>query len=231
MRYTILIFVLVLMANSVNSQGLLNVELYGGPSVGFFTETITGPGEDEMSLFPAKGYHLGVSVLGKIADNWQLALQGEYLNRPVGIRQHFGDGNVTDNNNSMFGNNFGIFSYGARYLIPKEKFDLYFQPSLGMAFNRDAPDFFGGMSGDSREVHNNFLLRVEFGIKKYTKRNNYFLAGLRYQQGIGKLDEIQITPTNFNTNRIDFSSQASYAGIFVGFGINSDRLVNPRSGN
>ena len=223
MRYLILVCLLFPMGYHANSQGLLQFEVYGGPSLGFYDATLSSPDADEMSLFPTMGYHLGLSAIGRISEQWQVVLQAEYLNRPVGIRQQFQNGNVIENNNTMFGNNFGNYSLGARYLIPKEKFDLYFQPSIGMAVNRDPRDFFGGMSRTSREVNTNFLVRVEFGIKKYTKRNNYFLAGLRYQQGIGTLDEIRIDASDFNSQQIDFSSQASYAGLFVGFGISTDR--------
>ncbi|HSI75030.1 MAG TPA: hypothetical protein VK957_04030 [Lunatimonas sp.] len=224
MKFSFFILILVLVGYQANSQGILQFEGYGGPSVGFYNATISSPDGDEMSLFPTMGYQLGLGVVGKVTDQWQVVLQGEYLHRPIGIRQQAANGNVFENKDSAFGNNFGNYSLGARYTIPKQKFELYVQPAIGVALNRDPPNFSGGgFGGTTGSMSSNFLLRFDVGIKKYTKRNNYFLAGLRYQQGVGTLDELRFQRTEFNSQEIDFSSNASYVGVFIGFGISTDR--------
>lgn len=226
MKFSIFTLILGLVGFQANSQGFLQFEGYGGPTVGFYNATISSPDGDEMSLFPTMGYHLGLNVIGKVSDQWQVVLQGEYLHRPIGIRQQSVNGNVIENKDSAFGNNFGNYSLGARYSVPKEKFELYVQPAIGVALNRNPPNFFGGsggFGGTTGGMNSNFLLRFDVGIKKYTKRNNYFLAGLRYQQGVGTLDELKFERTEFNSQDIDFSSRASYVGVFIGFGISTDR--------
>lgn len=225
MKFSIFILILVLVGFQANSQGFLQFEGYGGPSLGFFDASISSPDGDEMTLFHTMGYHLGLSVVGKVTDQWQVVLQGEYLHRPVGIRQQLDNGNFFESKDSSFGNNFGNYSLGARYSIPKEKFELYVQPSIGVALNRDPPNFFGGgaFGSSAGGMSSNLLLRFDVGIKKYIKRNNYFLAGLRYQQGVGTLEELRFERTEFNSQEIDFSSRASYVGLFIGFGISTDR--------
>ena len=64
-------------------------------------------------------------------------------------------------------------------------------------------------------------LRFESGLKIYNRRGNYFFGGLRYQQGLILMDEMN-APVRYSEkieHVLSAKSRGSYIGLFVGYGI------------
>lgn len=202
-----------------HGPGLLNFELYGGPSISYFDVDIQNAHSD-MSLFSPIDAHLGINVLTRVTDAWQVSLQAEYLRRPVGAKETNLNGETISRRSSAFDNRFGNYSIGARYNIYQGNKAYFFQPSVGLAVNNVAGDFYSGASSSTRT---GLTLRVETGVKFYNRRNNYFILGIRHQQGLNRLDQQHFPGTPSYPRSMDFTSKGSFTGLFVGYGINTGK--------
>lgn len=205
--YFISIFITIFSSINASAQGLVDVELYGGPIQTYLREGsgINASGYESQNPITA---HLGINLLTRITDNWQITLQSELFR----VTQHFTGEIMGQRREQNYGSrHFGNFALGARYSVLRGKNEFFFQPSFGIL--------------PYTESNNNFLyyesqrktsvtLRGEAGIKVYNKRENYFVFGLRYQQGLNRLQQHDFSD-------MTFSQYGSYTGLVIGYGINS----------
>jgi hypothetical protein len=119
------------------------------------------------------------------------------------------------------------FSIGGRYNFTIKKQDFYVQPGLTLSTSTSlgAMNGFEGSGESSLQQINRIgtAIRVDVGKKFMTKKENYFLVGLRYQQGITGLNNYT-NPLMSNSVQIGEVTQVtkgSYFGIFVGYGLNT----------
>jgi hypothetical protein len=93
------------------------------------------------------------------------------------------------------------------------------QPSLGVTVNTYfEPDLTPGSFTFESATQVNPNLRLETGIKYYTRRKNYFVVGLHHQQGLQNLNTVSFG-TAENSNQVGIDRKASYSSLFFGYGI------------
>jgi len=204
--YFISIFIFMFSSIDTSAQGLFDVELYGGP---IHTYVRGGSGTNPMGIEGSGtiNAHLGINLLTRLTDTWQVTLQGEMFRTTSIFTDTFSE--------SHFSKNFGNIALGARYSMKRGNKDFFFQPSIGALPYREA--IFQPIGYElQRKV--SFTLRGEAGVKLYNKRDNYFLFGLRHQQGFDPLIHHDFTD-------LRFSQYGSYTGLVIGYGINSGKRL------
>lgn len=223
---------LLFSAQLVHAQGKFNLEFYGGGQRSYNQVLIT-PSQPSIDPFTPMDYNLGLNFLTRINSGWQLSVQAEHATSRTNSINYPNYPNLSGSFERMFtSESFGNFSLGARYNWEKEKYGFYLQPSIGITVD----NYFDFSSGDSisgggfiasskTQVTPN--LRLEMGFKLYTKRQNYFLIGLRHQQGLSELNPISMKNTQDNY-QVDITRRGSYTSLFVGYGINFDNWKKSR---
>jgi len=176
--YFISVFVFVLSSITASAQGLVDVELYGGPIQTYLKEGAGLNSSGYESENPITG-HLGINLLTRVTDNWQISLQGEIFRVTQHFTQAFQGGRMEQNHGSR---HFGNIALGARYSILRGKKEFFFQPSIGLIPYTEIVNSNFMALESQRKV--SVTLRGEAGIKLYNKRDNYFVFGLRHQQGL-----------------------------------------------
>ncbi|MCR9013411.1 hypothetical protein [Aquiflexum gelatinilyticum] len=216
--------ILLLFSIFQNSYGQrkLNLELYGGPQKSF-NKAIEFPQNSDLKVSTPLDYHVGANLLYRIKGPWQLSLQAEALrnSRMTTWYPNFPDANpqIKGRSSELLGN----YSIGARYNWEKEKYALFAQPSVGFTVNNysemilNDSNYFVGYSPKQTAIVGN--VRLEGGIKLYTPRKNYVVFGARFQQSIGQLNTNGFYNPSTNL-RIEDKRRGSYAGLFMGYGIN-----------
>lgn len=196
-------------------QHNFDIEFYGGPSYSYFkTQAIST--ESDIKFSNLIQPHFGINLLKKIAPNYQMSLQGEYLARRVGFRET-APGYSYQNNSSIFNNNFMNFSIGIRRIWEKSNYNLFLQSSLGGILDRELNgNFLTGPSTLSTNI--SMMARVEAGIQ-FPVKNNYLVLGVRHQQGFREFENLSFS--NDKTQLL-LNGSGSFTGLFVGFGINTD---------
>jgi hypothetical protein len=219
---------------SLHSSAQVRLEIYGGPSLSYMDfETTPSNAQAQNEPYNQLSYHLGFGALTRLSDHWQLVTQAELFVRSMAVRNpnDFGSGGFAFQGPTNY--EMPTFALGARYNIEKEKFGFYIQPTVGLtllpqeikdpntAFNDLSPNF-------NRDVNpvNPFGigLRLEAGVKRYTKNRNYFMVGIRHQQGLRVTDEMVQTTSRPGQPEVSVygSSRSSYTGLFIGYGLNTD---------
>ncbi|WP_439484257.1 hypothetical protein [Cyclobacterium plantarum] len=214
-------------------QAQVKLEIYGGPTTSYMDfETRPPNTQIQNEPYMQLSYHFGLGALTRLSDHWQLVTQAELFVRSMAVRSpgNFGTGGFTYLGPTNY--EMPTFALGARYNIDKEKYGFFLQPSVGFtllpneirepntAFNDINPNF-------NREVTQvnpyGLGLRLEAGIKRYTKNRNYFMLGIRHQQGLQVTDEMLQTSSRPGQSEVSVygSSKSSYIGIFIGFGLNT----------
>lgn len=202
---------------SAPAQGLLNFEIYGGPSQSYFKADIKNSSTD-LSLFSPIDVHFGINVLTRVNEAWQISLQAEHLRRPVSSKETPRSGSSFFRKSSIFNNQFWNYSLGARYNVYKGNKAFFFQPSAGIAVNRV---FHRAFTGGRPSTKTSLALRAEAGVKFYNRRSNYFVLGIRHQQGLNNFDKQNYPGSDTDALNVDFRSKGSFTGLFVGYGINA----------
>jgi len=214
---------LLFSAELARAQGKFNLEFYGGPQRSYNQVTFR-PNQPAIDVLTPWNYNLGVNFLTRIKPNLQLSVQAEYARN---IQRGMNYPNFPDLNPSfqrrILSESFGNYSVGVRYNWDREKYSFFIQPSVGFTLNlynelvqRDSLSSVFSINTKS-EISPN--LRLETGFKFYTGRKNYFLVGLRHQQGLQNLNSITFgsPPASYKT---EVSRNGSYTSLFVGYGIN-----------
>lgn len=229
MKKWILFFYAFWTVFSVFSQEKFAIELYGGPSKALLTYEVI-PNNDFISPSNEINWHIGSNFLWGLKNDWQLTAQLEFFKRELGT---YGISKQSDTLQITGYSTEGIplIALGAR----KTWGNLYLQPSISLMKSPAVLDIYessrewNGIPLGVRSVADFGLgLRLEGGTKIYNRRGNYFLGGLRYQQGLWVMDQMNAA-VRYN-ERIEHvlsaKSKGSYFGMFVGYGING---VNMKS--
>ncbi|WP_158856185.1 hypothetical protein [Lunatibacter salilacus] len=194
---------------NANSQNLFNVELYGGLNKNYF-QTGEPTANPDLRFSGPLGQHAGINFLPSIGQNWQMSIQTEWMRSAIRLEN-------ADFNSSNRYNSYGNYALGARYNIDKITHVFYFQPAFGISINNYLEPMEGAFGAYSkRDIH--FTARAEVGAKIYNKNRNYLLLGLRHQQGFGSGNPYG----SEQWTDIPISGNASYTGMFIGYGINTD---------
>jgi hypothetical protein len=206
------------------AQGKFNLEFYGGPQRSYNQVTFT-PNQPDIDVITPWNYNLGVNFLKRIKPNLQLSIQAEYARNSTKTNNfpNYPDLNPSFER-SLSAESFGNYSLGVRYNWDKANHGFYVQPSIGFTLN----NYGEYESQDSLSINFNTInkqteiiptIRLETGYKYYTGRRNYFLVGIRHQQGLQNLNTV-----NFGGPRTPYSAEisrkGSYTSLFVGYGIN-----------
>lgn len=204
----IVIFYFFIVLNS-NAQNHFDVEIYGGLNKNYFQagESSTFP---EMDFSIPLAQHVGLNFLPRITENWQMSIQTEWMRSAIRL------GAPEFNSRNIY-NSYGNYAIGARYNLDRGNKAFYFQPGIGISINnftQVAPD--GFRFEYRRDVQ--VIARGEVGVKFYNSKRNYFLVGLRHQQGFGSTEPYGAQ----GIFDMPISGRNSYTGIFMGYGINTD---------
>lgn len=214
------------------SQEKFAWEFYGGPSQAFLTYELI-PRNDFISPSNQLSYHFGTTFLLGLKNDWQITAQVEFFKRELGT---YGFSLRTDTLQITGYSTEGIplLALGAR----KTWGNLYLQPSLSLMKSPSVLDRYdrgnewnGIPLGVISESDWGVGIRLEGGMKFYNRRGNYFLGGLRYQQGLILMDKMNAA-VRYN-ERIEHvlsaESRGTYAGLFVGYGLNGHNLKSAGS--
>ena len=226
MKNPLLITVLFLVSFSAFSQRNISIEITAGAISSFSTATNSIDGS-QVPMESNIGANAGLSLLFPISEKWDLYSEfGFYRN---GMRNE-----IKNPTNDFYLFRSMVppaytpsFSFGGRYTFNIKKSEFYLQPGLTLSTSTSlgAMNGFEG-SGESRLEQINKIgtaIKVDVGKKFMTKNDNYFLVGLRYQQGITGLNNYT-NPLISNTVQIGEVTQetkGSFLGVFMGFGLNT----------
>ncbi|WP_139183593.1 hypothetical protein [Algoriphagus alkaliphilus] len=178
-------------------------------------------------------YHLGTTFLWKLRDDWQLTAQLEFFKRELGTHAYSSPAD-TIQITGYSTEGIPLLALGVR----KTWGNLYLQPSVSLMRSPSVLDQYdrGNEWNDIRlgvisESDWGIGLRLEGGMKIYNRRGNYFLGGLRYQQGLILMDKMNAA-VRYNErigHVLSAKSRGTYAGLFVGYGINGHNLKSAGS--
>ncbi|GHB34442.1 hypothetical protein GCM10008106_14730 [Mongoliitalea lutea] len=218
------IFIVLLLFSifsQVNAQSALKLELYTGPQLGY--QQLVNDSRPSIEFQPKLANHLGLGILYSIRSDWQLAIQSEFTGIAYGYTFYPNFPSVDDSRRfTARGGQLWNHRLGLRKSWEKGDHALYMQPMLGITKGRfiDYSEYDTLASFNFLTTRTSISLNkgLELGMKFYTKNKNYFLVGLRHQQGFNDL-----YPTDFNWfNNAPVSTiqrRGSYSGLVLGYGI------------
>jgi hypothetical protein len=214
------------------SQEKFAWELYGGPSQSFLTYKFI-PRNDFVSPSNELQYHLGTTFLWSLKNDWQLTAQLEFFKRELGTYAYSSPAD-TIQITGYSTEGIPLLALGVR----KSWGNLYLQPSVSLMKSPSVLDQYdrgnewnGIPLGVISESDWGVGLRLEGGVKLYNRRGNYFLGGLRYQQGLILMDKMNAA-VRFNERLehvLSAESRGNYAGLFVGYGLNGQNFKSAGS--
>lgn len=214
------------------SQEKTAFEFYGGPSQAFLTYKVI-PRNDFISPSNQLRYHLGTNFFLGLKNDWQLSVQFEFFKRELGTYA-FSSPADTIQITGYSTEGIPLLALGVR----KTWGNLYLQPSVSLMKSPSVLDQYdrgnewnGIPLGVISESDWGVGLRLEGGVKLYNRRGNYFLGGLRYQQGIILMDKMNAA-VRFNERLehvLSAESRGTYAGLFVGYGLNGHNFKSAGS--
>ncbi|WPR76093.1 hypothetical protein [Algoriphagus sp. NG3] len=204
------------------SQDKFAWEFYAGPSQSFLTHK-TIPNNNLVKPSNELRYHFGTTFLWGLKNDWQISAQAEFFKRELGT---YAISSIIDSIQITGYSTEGIplLAVGAR----KSWGNFYVQPSLsvmkspGILNIYESTEAWNGIPLGVRSHSDLGLgLRFESGLKIYNRRGNYFFGGLRYQQGLILMDEMN-APVRYSEkieNVLSAKSRGSYIGLYVGYGV------------
>ncbi|MGY6520391.1 MAG: hypothetical protein ACXIUD_01590 [Mongoliitalea sp.] len=216
-----IVLVLFSIFSQVNAQSGLKLELYTGPQYGY--QQLVNDSRPSVEFQPKLANHLGLGLLYTIKPDWQLAIQSEFTGLAYGYTFYPNFPSVEDSRRlTARGGQLWNHRLGLRKTWEKGDHAFFVQPMLGITMAR----FIDYSEYDTLASFNFLATRttisanigLELGMKFYTKNKNYYIVGLRHQQGFSDL-----YPTNFNWfNNAPVSTiqrRGSYTGLVLGYGI------------
>ncbi|WP_026969209.1 hypothetical protein [Algoriphagus terrigena] len=214
------------------SQEKFAIELYGGPSKALLNYEVT-PNNYNISPSNQVSWHIGSSFLWGLKNDWQFSAQLEFFKRELGTYAY---SRQIDTLQITGYSTAGIplIALGVR----KTWGNLYLQPSLSLMKSPAVLDIYesdnewDGIPLGVRSMSDIGMgIRLEGGTKIYNRRGNYFFGGLRYQQGLWVMDQMN-APVRYNErieNVLSVKSRGSYVGLFLGYGINGVNMKTTMS--
>ncbi|MEB2776445.1 hypothetical protein SYJ56_14070 [Algoriphagus sp. D3-2-R+10] len=227
--FCLLIWLFLLCKSPVFSQDKFAWELYAGPSQSFLTHKII-PNNDLVKPSNELRYHFGTTFLWGLKNDWQISAQAEFFKRELGtyaVSSSIDSIQITGYSTEGI----PLLAIGAR----KSWGNIYIQPSLSVMKSPrtiniyESTEAWKGITLGVRSHSNLGLgLRFESGLKIYNRRGNYFFGGLRYQQGLILMDEMN-APVRYSEkieHVLSAKSRGSYIGLFLGYGILGQNIRN-----
>ncbi|HSF53941.1 MAG TPA: hypothetical protein VLA71_09330 [Algoriphagus sp.] len=214
------------------SQEKFVIELYGGPSKALLTYEVV-PNNYNISPSNEVSWHIGSNFLWGLKKDWQLSAQLEFFKRELGTHA-FSNPSDTIQITGYSTEGIPLLALGLR----KTWGNLYLQPSVSLMKSPSVLDQYESGNvwneiplGVISESDWGVGLRLEGGIKLYNQRGNYFLGGLRYQQGLILMDQMN-APVRYNErieHVLSVKSKGSYFGLFAGYGFNGVNMKSTMS--
>ncbi|MBC6366568.1 hypothetical protein [Algoriphagus sp. AK58] len=209
------------------SQEKFAWEFYGGPSQAFLPYELV-PRNDFVSTSNELRYHFGTTFLWGMKNDWQLTAQLEFFKRELGTHG-FSMAKDTLQITGYSTHGIPLLALGAR----KSWGNIFLQPSVSLMRSPSDLDRYGRNRmwndiplGVISKSDLGLGVRIEGGLKKYNRRGNFFLAGLRYQKGLILMDQMNAA-VRYNErleHLLSAKSRGSYFGMFLGYGINGHNL-------
>ncbi|MEB2776436.1 hypothetical protein SYJ56_14025 [Algoriphagus sp. D3-2-R+10] len=228
MKNLLLFSLFLLMSTALRAQESVAIEITAGAASAFSKATNSVDGGN-MPTQSRMAPNAGLSVLFPISRDWQLYSEVGFY--PNALRNGINTSNT----------DFGVFyppaqiprvipsfSLGARYNFKIKNQQFFVQPGLVLSTSSSlgAENEFNSPSGSSLLEQSNkvaLAFRVDVGTKFMTKKDNYIVVGLRYQQGLTDMNRYT-NPLISDQTQIGTVTQVtrgSYFGAFVGYGINT----------
>jgi hypothetical protein len=226
------ILLVFLFVSQVFAQEKFAWEFYGGPSQAFLSWKVI-PRNDFISPSNELSWHVGTNFLWGLKNDWQVTVQLEFFKRELGT---YGISRQIDTLQITGYSTEGIplLALGVR----KSWDNFYLQPSLSLMKSPSVLDRYdrgnewnGIPLGVISESDWGVGLRLEGGMKLYNRRGNYFLGGMRYQQGLILMDKMNAA-VRYNDRLehvLSAESRGTYLGLFLGYGINGHNMRLPIS--
>ena len=220
--FCLLLWGFLLFSFPVFSQDKFTWEVYAGPSQSLLTYT-TIPNNDLVKPSNDLRYHFGTTLLWGLKNDWQISAQAEFFKRELGT---YAVSSIIDSIQITGYSTEGIplLAVGVR----KSWGNFYIQPSLSVMKSpavlniyESTEEWEGIPLGIRSHSDLGVGLRVESGLKIYNRRGNYFFGGLRYQQGLILMDEMN-APVRYSEkieHVLSAKSKGSYVGLYVGYGV------------
>lgn len=219
-KYLFISFLFCICLDQSFGQSKFKLEMYTGPQYSYL-KMINDP-TPSLNFESILANHIGLGLLYSLEKDWQLSLQSEFtgvafnydgfVNFPVQKFRTF----------EVRGGNLWHHRLGLRKSWEKGKHAFYLQPSVGVSLqryaeyiDRDSTSSFQFFNYKTSVVAN---ASIDAGVKFYTKSKNYFIVGLRHQQGLGLLRGREFNWMGNNPNpRVQ--DRGSYTGLVLGYGI------------
>lgn len=222
----------------VFSQEKSAFEIYGGPSKAFLPFEVI---PSNSSIIPKNqiGYNGGIAYVHQFADSWQWTVQLEFFKRPLGTKRRYSFGGDSLNITGYSTDVIPLVALGVRKNWLGFKNSFFVQPSISVMkspsflnyYEGDGIDFLGYPLGVESKSDVGLGLRIEGGVKRYLPSGNYFSLGMRFQQGLILMDQMNAPVFTDNSvyHVVVAKSRGSYLGLYGSFGIVGDKFKKSSS--
>ena len=228
----LLLFSLFLIMSTVSmAQENIAIEITAGSASAFSKATNSVDGGN-VPTHSRLGPNAGLSVLFPVSRDWQLYSEvGFYPNAlRNGINTSDTDFGVFYPRPAQIPRVIPSFSLGARYNFNIKNQQFFVQPGLVLSTGSSlgAANEFNSPSGSSLLEQSNKValgFRVDVGTKFMTKKDDYFVVGLRYQQGLTEMNRYTnpLISGQAQIGTVTEVTRGSYIGAFAGYGFNTGK--------
>jgi hypothetical protein len=220
---------LVLIVAEAKAQENIGLEFSAGISKSYISYSTINP---YYSTFSNPSYMGSIGLIYKISDDLKFVAQGEFVRRSFYQRNTIITSTAQFTETGSF-NTFGEHEpqlvFGLRKYLNGSRSGFYFQPGASLIFVPEvynSPEITTLPNGDRTGLLTNrelgVALRADAGYSFVNKRENYFLLGLRFQQGLMVNQYINFTLPNdgFPDVFLSNKTRGSYVSFFSTYGIN-----------
>jgi|GEM_PF-1191033 len=238
-KHFFLLLNILLFVVEVRAQEKIGVEFSAGISKSFISYK-TNPFNPYYSTISKPSYMGSIGFLYKISDDLKFVVQGESLRRNFHQRSVL----VTSTSTTRFTGSFNSLGeyepqliFGLRKYLKSDKNSFFFQPGMSFIFVpevHNSPDMTVLPNGEKTGLIANrdlgFALRVDVGYSFINKRENYFLLGFRFQQGLTVNQHLNLTLPNdgFPDVFLSNKTRGSYISFYTTYGINGANWNNSK---
>lgn len=228
---------LVLIVAEAEAQEKIGLEFSSGISNSVISYSTSNP---YYSTFSNPSYMGSIGMLYKISDDFRLVAQGEFVRRSFYQRNTIitSTSHITETGSfNTLGENEPQLVFGLRKYLNGNRNGLYLQPGVSLIFVPDvhnSPEITTLPNGDKTGLMANrdlgVALRADAGYSFVNKRENYFLLGLRFQQGLTVNQHLNFTLPNdgFPDVFLSNKTRGSYFSFYSTYGINGANWNNGR---
>jgi hypothetical protein len=225
LKHIVMLIGMISLLNLAKAQGKFSLELSGGPSKSYVNY-------DNSAFEPAYRSYTKLAWQGSLAGYYEIGNDFELgLQLALVKRNHWRS--FPENDLSPFtflGEN--VFQTGL--MLRKSYLNLnhrgfYWQTGLSMIFPPSPYNLISngepidGIETGLIKSRLGLGLNAEVGYKIFNRRDNYFLIGIRYQQGLYLMEQYNIPIYNSDGQMAvhQVKSNGSFSSVFLGYGINT----------